>query len=90
MKPKQTTSEPRNFYVWHFKKQTYLAVPAPSDGWHIIRDDGENYGAWLTVDNFRRLQKAGDPNGELGLPGVVAYPVVRVFEKMSRAKEGQP
>lgn len=72
-----------NWETWKFKGLRYLAVKAPSDGFHVIREDGENYGAWFSVESFRDLQAKGEPNGQLGIPGSVAWLTVRVGIKMS-------
>ena len=59
-----------NFKTWKCKGQHYVAVDR-GDSWHVIREDGENYGAWRSPDAFRKLQRENDPNGFLGLPGSV-------------------
>jgi len=66
-----------NFQTWKCKGQQYVAVDN-GDGWHVIREDGENYGAWRTPEAFRKLQRDNDPNGFLGLPGSVGRLSVRV------------
>ena len=66
-----------NFQTWKCKGQQYVAVDN-GDGWHIIREDGENYGAWRKPEAFRKLQRDNDPNGFLGLPGSAAKLAVRV------------
>lgn len=68
-----------NFRTWKCKGQQYAAVDN-GDGWHVIREDGENYGAWLTPESFRKLQRDNDPNGFLGLPGSAGRLSVRVSE----------
>lgn len=72
-----------NWETWSFKGLRYLAVKAPSDGFHVIREDGENYGTWFSVDSFRKMQRAGDANGDLSLHGSVAWLSVRVDYKLS-------
>jgi hypothetical protein len=66
-----------NWQTWKFNGNQYLAV-FNGEGWHVIRADGENFGTWMTVEGFRKLQAAGDPNGQLGLPGSMARLAVRV------------
>ncbi len=68
-----------NWQTWKAKGDTYLAVDR-GDGWHITRQDGQNYGAWRNVQTFRKLQKDNDPNGFLGLPGTVARLSIRVSD----------
>jgi len=72
-----------NWQTWTFKGLHYIAVKSPHEGFYVIREDGENYGAWLSVESFRKMQRAGDPNGQLGLPGTVAWLSVRVGQKLS-------
>jgi hypothetical protein len=56
-----------NFTTWKAKGLQYVAVDR-GDGWHIVREDGGNFGAWRGVPEFRAMQAKGDPNGFLPLP----------------------
>jgi hypothetical protein len=56
-----------NFKCWKAKDIQFIAVDR-GDGWHVLNENGDNFGAWRTVDHFRKLQAANDPNGFLGLP----------------------
>lgn len=67
----------KTFCTWKHSGKTYLAVPN-SDGWHVVDEDGGNFGAWQTVENFRALQAKGDPNGSLPMPDTTATPSIRI------------
>lgn len=72
-----------NFQTWKFKGQQYVAVDN-GDGWHVIRGDGENYGAWQTIETFRKLQRDNDPNGVSGLPGSKGKLQIRIAQYMNQ------
>lgn len=68
-----------NWKTWKAKGESYLAVDR-GDGWHITRQDGQNYGAWSKVEAFRKLQRENDPNGFLGLPETRARVRLEVYK----------
>jgi len=56
-----------NFKCWKAKGVQFVAVDR-GDGWHILNEQGDNFGSWRYVAEFRNLQAKNDPNGFLGLP----------------------
>ena len=70
-------TEPQ-FCTWRFKQDTYVAVNN-GDGWHVLNDRCENFGAWLNVKEFRRRQSMNDPECIAGLPNCGAKLSVRTF-----------
>lgn len=56
-----------NFKCWKAKGVQFVAVDR-GDGWHVLNENGDNFGAWRSPEHFRKLQTAGDPNGFLALP----------------------
>ena len=77
----QEGSEMKTFEAWTCKGTEYLAVQnRDGDGWHIVDEKGENFGAWMTVAIFRKLQAKDDPNGFLGMPGTHGIPQIKPYD----------
>jgi len=67
----------QTFQTWGHKSKKYLAVPN-ADGWHVVDNEGGNFGAWQSVESFRALQAKGNPNGSLPMPDTTAIPSIRI------------
>lgn len=48
-----------HFDTWTHKGMRYLAVPCDA-GVSVVDQYGQNYGAWMDLAKFRKLQTAGD------------------------------
>jgi tetrahydromethanopterin S-methyltransferase subunit H len=53
------------FATWKFAGKQYLAAPA-SGGFHVIDEEGNNYGAWMCLQEFRKRQREGGEWSPLG------------------------
>ena len=67
-----------SWITWTANGTKFLAVDN-GDGWHVIDEKGENFGAWQDLRTFKELQRKRDPNGFLGFPGSKAKAVIRVI-----------
>lgn len=47
------------FYPFRVAGKQYLAVPQPEGSVHIIDANGNNYGGWYQIDEFKKNLKAG-------------------------------
>lgn len=47
------------FTMWMFSGLVFIAVPGDRESFHIMDATGANYGAWMSVDGFRKRQKSG-------------------------------
>lgn len=47
------------FTTWTFGGVQFIAIPCDRDV-SIIDENGENYGAWSSIDSFRARQRKGD------------------------------
>lgn len=50
---------PPAFIVWEFSGIKFIAVPIDRGNFHIADVFGNNYGAWMTIEKFRKRQSAG-------------------------------
>ena len=67
-----------SWITWTANRTKFLAVDN-GDGWHVMDEKGENFGAWQDLRTFKELQRKRDPNGFLGFPGSKAKAVIRVL-----------
>lgn len=57
-KPQPKLEQGAAFSFWTFSGQKYIAVPH-NDGFSIADSSGNNFGAWMSVENFRKRQQSG-------------------------------
>jgi hypothetical protein len=49
----------KSFEVWTHAGMKYLSIPNGNGGDSVIAENGEHYGSWQNVAEFRRRQRAG-------------------------------
>jgi hypothetical protein len=56
MNTELTSETPAAFSTWNFKGVEFIAIPSDR-AFHIMDEQGNNYGAWMDVDGFRKRQR---------------------------------
>ncbi len=53
------------FQVFTRKGAKYIAIPNGSN-WHVLGENGDNFGSWMSVENFLKHLNSGDETIVLG------------------------
>ncbi len=56
----EQTMKEKIFTTWKFRGVNFLAHPWIDNSIQICDENGNNYGSWLSLDNFRAKQQVND------------------------------
>ena len=69
-----------NFKTWKFNGVQFLAVPRlGQNDWHVVDENGGNYGSWYDAEHFRKEQIAKKPAAEKIETNLKAIPYIRLI-----------